>query len=108
MVQLNRLQSNKLCSMTAANMYDKSQRRARTRTLIQVGGLVDIAGLLDYCNIQLGVDLQLEEQDKAATLLGILVEIIRSLPTSMEQQTKWRDLGIRVMKEREAKKYYSK
>ncbi|MBX9805238.1 MAG: conjugal transfer protein TraD [Alphaproteobacteria bacterium] len=33
-------------------------RKARTRTLIQLGGLVDKSGLLEPLNITLGDDLQ--------------------------------------------------
>jgi len=110
MVQLNRLQANKLGLMKATTRYEKSERSARTRTLIQVGGLINLTGLLDYCGIKLGVDLQLDlaERHKAAMLLGLLTEMVEQLPKSLEQQNKWLELGIRILKQQEAKKYYVK
>lgn len=39
-------------------------RRARTRSLIQLGGLLEHAGTLDVFNIPLGVDLQKEPSVK--------------------------------------------
>lgn len=55
----------------------KAQRRARTRTLIQLGGLIEKAGLLDEFGIELGADLQKDENMKkpVAILLGGLFEI---------------------------------
>lgn len=53
----------------------KNARRARTRTLIQVGGLVDKAGILDLLGIEAGQDLQkdFDTLDQAATLMGSLL-----------------------------------
>lgn len=55
--------------------HSKEARRARTRTLIQVGGLVDKAGILDLLNLDLGQDLQkdFDTIDQAATLMGSLL-----------------------------------
>lgn len=39
-----------------------NMRRARTRTLIQLGGLVEKSGLLDRFGIHTGVDLQKDEE----------------------------------------------
>ncbi len=36
-------------------------RRARTRTLIQLGGLIEKAGLLETTDIMLGADLQKDD-----------------------------------------------
>lgn len=52
-----------------------SQRRARTRSLIQLGGLMEIAGTLDVFGIPLGVDLQKDVSVKnniAALFKGLL------------------------------------
>lgn len=53
----------------------KNARRARTRTLIQLGGLIEKAGLLDLLNLQTGQDLQkdFETVDATATLMGALL-----------------------------------
>lgn len=52
-------------------------RRARTRTLIQLGGLVEKSGILEPLNITLGDDLQkeYEHQESAAVLTGALSEL---------------------------------
>ena len=52
-------------------------RKARTRTLIQLGGLVEKSGILEPLNIILGDDLQkdYEHQESTAILVGALAEI---------------------------------
>jgi len=52
-------------------------RRARTRTLIQLGGLVDKAGLTTFFNLTLGQDLQQEItlSTDVATLMGALLHL---------------------------------
>ena len=53
----------------------KQARRARTRTLIQLGGLLDKSGLLEVLEIQTGQDLKKDPDtlDTAATLMGSLL-----------------------------------
>lgn len=54
----------------------RSARKARTRTLIQVGGLVQKSGLMTAFGIEPGDDLQdYEHIHKARQLLGLLDEI---------------------------------
>ncbi len=55
-------------------------RKARTRTLIQTGGLLEKAGLLKEFEIELGTDLQkdIECKDQVHALFGALLEL-RSL-----------------------------
>jgi hypothetical protein len=43
-------------------------RRARTRTLIQLGGLLEKSGLTHHMNIQIGADLQKDPQQHTAVL----------------------------------------
>lgn len=52
-------------------------RKARTRTLIQLGGLVEKSGLLGPLNITLGDDLQkdYEHQESTAILVGALSDL---------------------------------
>lgn len=52
-------------------------RRSRTRTLIMLGGLIEKAGLLDDFGIELGADLQKDEDMKkpVSALFGALLEI---------------------------------
>lgn len=51
----------------------KHTRQSRTRTLIQIGGLVQKSGLLKAFEIELGMDLQSSEmRDHAFQLLKFL------------------------------------
>src|SRR5690349_5895003 len=63
-------------AMTAVRIAaQQAARTARTRTLIQVGGLAEKAGLLDLLKIPVGADLQAGDEDcrrQAAVLLGAL------------------------------------
>lgn len=106
-IKLNRLRAQKnMLDMREKNM-NKQHRMKRTRTLIQVGGLLSVAGLLDRFSINLGEDLQMDMQqhDKAATLLGVFVSLLEQLPhefTDTEREA-LKNKGIRAMKMHEAK-----
>ena len=54
----------------------QNQRAARTRTLIQLGGLVVKSGLAEKLGIEIGSDLQQEEDQRkrAYAFLGILIQ----------------------------------
>lgn len=56
---------------------NKIQRISRTRTLIQLGGLVAKSGLCETLQIKMGDDMQANKTnlDKASTLLGAMVLI---------------------------------
>jgi len=87
-----------------------SPRKARTRTLIQAGGLLKLSGLFDICSIKDGDDLQadLTMLDKAATLLGILMETVRTISPNPSQQDLecWQQSGVSVLKQSAASKHY--
>jgi hypothetical protein len=69
---------------------------------------VNLSGLLDYCDIKLGTDLQLNNENKAATLLlGILIDLQNKLPSSKEDMDKFISIGSKKLIMHEAKKYYS-
>jgi hypothetical protein len=111
MTKLNRLQSLKAQLNTRKAGFVNSDRRARTRTLIQMGGLLNMIGLPQLCGIEDGDDLQqnLENQDKAATLLGMLVHLnetlsITPLELDPSQLDAFKQRGIRLMKDHETKK----
>src|SRR6266849_11025370 len=59
-------------------MLRERERKARTRRLIEYGGLVAIAGL--------------DEEDKG-TVLGVLLEGARRLPVDAKARQRWKDLG---------------
>jgi hypothetical protein len=110
-IELNRLRTSQVVVQRKISKQAKSERRARTRTLIQLGGLVNMIGLTEMFGIVEGDDLQLDipAQDKAATLLGMLVTLIEQLPPTLSdlQAQAFKQKGIRMFKHYEAKKYRS-
>lgn len=96
---------NKL-SMQLNNLSYKrnlsSERKARTRTLIQIGSLVEKSGLRELFNIELGEDLEqgIPSLDKAAVLLGFLTEAFENIDINEELKKKWLTNGIRLLKQK--------
>ncbi|MFN9001701.1 MAG: conjugal transfer protein TraD [Holosporales bacterium] len=111
-MNINRLRSQRQRLENYSAKRDLSLRRARTRTLIQLGGLLHMMGLSDYVGIQQGDDLQLDlhASNKAATLLGILLEKFQELheSPSKEELLKWQTAGISYMKTHHAKSITNK
>jgi len=99
--KLNRLRSQKANLQHRLKSREKTKRNARTRTLIQIGGLVDLTPLLSICNIELGDDLQLDHPDKAATLLGIFASCANQLPENVSDDNlqKFKETGIKLLKQ---------
>ena len=60
--RLNRLRANRTALLHQSGKSSKRQRKARTRTLIQLGGLVHKCGLTEKFGIELGEDLQGDEK----------------------------------------------
>ena len=85
------------------------ERKLRTRTLIQAGGLLSLSGLLEQCDISEGEDLQndLEGHEKAATLLGVLMDASETLLQNFDtqQMQRFRKIGESKMKQAAAKYY---
>lgn len=113
MTKLNRLQARKAQLDNQQRVVDNTDRRARTRTLIQMGGLLNMIGLPQLCGITDGDDLQKDplNHDKAATLLGMLVHLNEKLlesPHLFEADAgileEFKQRGVRMMKEHEIKK----
>ena len=106
--KINRLQSQKTALENKLKLKVSSDRKARTRTLIQIGGLVNMLSLPNICGINDGDDLQLdlESSDKAAILLGMLAHLEDSLPPTLSDQVmaQFKQLGIRVIKKHAAQK----
>jgi len=80
--------------------FNTSERRARTRGLIQIGSLIHLVGLAQLCDIEEGDDLQFDiaSRDKAAMLLGILLDIVADFTPTLEQKELWKKAGIRQLK----------
>lgn len=106
MINLNRLQSLKAQLATRQKSLSNGNRKARTRTLIQMGGLLNLLALPEICGINHGDDLQadLTNQDKAATLLGLLTHLEESLPPTLsaQQLELFKSKGTKRLKNQEA------
>lgn len=76
-------------------------RKARTRTLIQLGGLIEKSGLLDLLDIEAGQDLQKDPDtlDAAATLMGALLSLQETLHLEEAETQKmlWRLQGKKAL-----------
>ena len=81
-----------------------SGRRARTRSLIQLGGLLELAGTLDVFEIPLGVDLQKDEsvKNKIAALFKGLLELNEMARSSEVDLNIWALQGLEALKSRGA------
>ena len=99
-IEINRLRTKKAALKLKIKKNDNKRRKLRTRTLIQLGGLLDLTPLLSICGIELGDDLQIEHQDKAAILLGILITAATQLPDTIcdEELSQFKQLGAIVLK----------
>lgn len=76
-------------------------RRARTRTLIQLGGLVEKSGLMEVLEIEMGQDLQKDPNlfSKVAILGAIFNENMKILSSASDQEiAKWIKAGRDVLK----------
>ena len=81
-------------------MQQKNMRAQRTRTLIQVGGVVQKSGLLDTFSIQLGEDLQdFESRPKGYALLGFLYDALNQTNYTDTNCAHWEHMGKRLLKE---------
>ncbi|MDR3180023.1 MAG: conjugal transfer protein TraD [Holosporaceae bacterium] len=103
-VKLNRLRAQKAALSFRVKHQQNSERKARTRTLIQMGGLLEITPLPSICNINLGDDLQLDHPEKSATLLGLLLHISDQISetTLTNDLEKFRKIGVNYLKKNAA------
>jgi hypothetical protein len=74
-------------------------RKKRTRTLIQLGGLVQKSGLLEPLQLKIGDDLQGDELcfDGAATLMGAFSDLARTIQEDETQTMLWRENGKGIL-----------
>lgn len=109
---MNKALSSQSRAQTIANRQTLNDRAAKTKTKIQAGGLVKLSGLFDICEIEEGDDLQFDivSRDKAALLLGILLEAANKVsnPPDAGLLEYWRGSGIRLLKQRAAQTAYQK
>jgi hypothetical protein len=77
----------------------QSDRKARVRQLIQVGGLLHKSGLLEAFGIVPGDDLQdYENRDIAAALLGFLTMCFEKHSFEEDNLEQWRVKGERLLR----------
>lgn len=87
-IKLHRLYAERAALRHKIEKQESRTRKARTRTLIQMGGLLELTPLPALCEIQLGDDLQGEHQSKAALLLGIFAKYSEFLPERLSDDEK--------------------
>lgn len=76
-----------------------NSRKLRTRTLIQLGGLVQKSGLMDRLDIQVGDDLQeYENIHKAAQVLGCLLHFTESEELTEDILSDFEKKGERMLR----------
>jgi hypothetical protein len=85
--KLNRLKSQKAALETKQKVQTKRERMQRTRTLIQVGGLVSLSGLIERFGIALGDDLQLDidAKEQSKVIMGVLMSVMEQLPRHLSE-----------------------
>jgi hypothetical protein len=100
-IKINRLNAKKASLQTKFCKVDTAKRRKRTRTLIQMGGMINMLGLDSVCEVSLGEDLQTEAMDKAAVLLGLLMSLQETLPHSLSPSEieKYKNKGLKMLKQ---------
>jgi hypothetical protein len=76
-------------------------RKQRTRTLIQLGGLIEKSGLLDQFAISLGQDLQKDEEahDEVMVLLGALTSLVHEMERGDYSRELWKERGVQCMRQ---------
>ena len=90
--------------MVKLELEPKSFRRARTRTLIQLGGLIEKAGLLEEFGLHLGSDLQKDSEmkDPVFAFYGALLELKNTISEGDASLTLWKTKGAKMLGENAA------
>ena len=74
-IAYNRLLAKRAVLLNKIKRQEDSNRKARTRTLIQLGGLFFTTSLPEICDIKEGDDLQDLEFNKGAFTVGFLLHL---------------------------------
>ncbi len=92
-----------MCTLTH---HPYSTRQSRTRTLVQLGGLLEKVGLNEHFGIVLGTDLQkdLEVKEAMSTLVGALLELKKLLETEVLSPTLLQEKGLRYLAQQKQEK----
>lgn len=88
--KINRLKAQKASLETKIKDKKKTERMSRTRTLIQLGGLLSLTPIPQRFDLQLGDDLQLDldKKDQSLMLLGLLITVSEQLPQAFSDEKK--------------------
>jgi hypothetical protein len=99
-IKLNRLYSQKAVLEQKLKRSENDFRKKRTRTLIQMGGLLELTPLPAICDINIGDDLQIDKPNNAAILLGMLADFANQIPDSIpsENLQKFANIGKSLLK----------
>lgn len=86
--------------MDLLSLSSSRQRRARTRSLIQLGGLIEKSGLLETFGITLGEDLQKSPnmQEPIASLFKGLLELKEIANSDDVDLQLWANQGLESFK----------
>ena len=98
--RIHKAERFKQMKMSTLQTSSSAQRRARTRSLIQLGGLMELAGTLDVFRIPLGVDLQKEVSVKnnISALFKGLLELNKIATSSEVDLNLWALQGLDAFK----------
>jgi hypothetical protein len=97
--QINRHKSARNREISAMKNQRNSERQNRTRLLIQIGGLVQKAKIMETFNINLGDDLQdYETLNKAARLMGFLSHSLEQFDESEATMAEYERTGERLLR----------
>ncbi len=91
--KINALKLQRNRELKKQQFKENNFRKSRTRTLIQLGGLMQKSGLAEHCNIELGDDLQgdIEGLEKAELILGFLIDALQN--ASENDSESYKSLG---------------
>lgn len=93
------LKSNLNRERSKMKIEQQSHRKARTRQLIQIGGICQKSGLLDAFFIEPQDDLQdYENRNKAARLLGFLSACFEESTFDEANLERWHMVGERLLR----------
>lgn len=95
----NKYEQVKEAYLRRNGLTNMTLRKKRTRTLIQLGGLVQKSGLLEPLQLKIGDDLQGDELcfDGAATLMGAFSDLARTIQEDETQTMLWRENGKGIL-----------
>ena len=98
--RIHKAERFKQMKMSTLQTSSASQRRARTRSLIQLGGLMELSGTLDVFGIPLGVDLQkdVSVKNNIAALFKGLLELNKIATSPDVDLNLWALQGLELFK----------